>query len=138
MTLKERINMNYAIDRDSNRTLTSILYVLYIIAIFSGGLLAIVALVINYIKRDDVRGSIVESHFTWQIRTFWWYLIWNIIAFVPFLFLFFTGENVDVFAGVALIATTFCLLVVGISWLWIVYRAILGMIRLHDHQPMYQ
>ncbi len=138
MTLKERINMNYAIDRDSNRTLTLILYVLYIIAIFSGGLLAIVALVINYIKRDDVRGSIVESHFTWQIRTFWWYLIWNIIAFVPFLFLFFTGENVDVFAGVALIATTFCLLVVGISWLWIVYRAILGMIRLNDHQPMYQ
>ena len=138
MTLKERINMNYAIDRDSNRTLTLILYVLYIIAIFSGGLLAIVALVINYIKRDDVRGSIVESHFTWQIRTFWWYLIWNIIAFVPFLFSFFTGENVDVFAGVALIATTFCLLVVGISWLWIVYRAILGMIRLNDHQPMYQ
>lgn len=138
MTLKERINMNYAIDRDSNRTLTLILYVLYIIAIFSGGLLAIVALVINYIKRDDVRGSIVESHFTWQIRTFWWYLIWNIIAFVPFLFLFFTGDNVDVFAGVALIATTFCLLVVGISWLWIVYRAILGMIRLNDHQPMYQ
>lgn len=138
MTLKERINMNYAIDRDSNRTLTLILYVLYIIAIFSGGLLAIVALVINYIKRDDVRGSIVESHFTWQIRTFWWYLIWNIIAFVPFLFLFFTGENVDVFAGVALIATTFCLLVVGISWLWIVYRAILGMIRLNDHQAMYQ
>lgn len=138
MTLKERINMNYAIDRDSNRTLTLILYVLYIIAIFSGGLLAIVALVINYIKRDNVRGSIVESHFTWQIRTFWWYLIWNIIAFVPFLFLFFTGENVDVFAGVALIATTFCLLVVGISWLWIVYRAILGMIRLNDHQPMYQ
>lgn len=138
MTLKEMINMNYAIDRDSNRTLTLILYVLYIIAIFSGGLLAIVALVINYIKRDDVRGSIVESHFTWQIRTFWWYLIWNIIAFVPFLFLFFTGENVDVFAGVALIATTFCLLVVGISWLWIVYRAILGMIRLNDHQPMYQ
>ena len=138
MTLKERINMNYAIDRDSNRTLTLILYVLYIIAIFSGGLLAIVALVINYIKRDDVRGSIVESHFTWQIRTFWWYLIWNIIAFVPFLFLFFTGENVDVFADVALIANTFCLLVVGISWLWIVYRAILGMIRLNDHQPMYQ
>ena len=138
MTLKERINMNYAIDRDSNRTLTLILYVLYIITIISGGLLAIVALVINYIKRDDVRGSIVESHFTWQIRTFWWYLIWNIIAFVPFLFLFFTGENVDVFAGVALIATTFCLLVVGISWLWIVYRAILGMIRLNDHQPMYQ
>ena len=36
----------------------------------------------GYIKRDDVRGSIFESHFTWQIRSFWWYLFWNIIAFV--------------------------------------------------------
>lgn len=130
--------MNYSIDQDSNRTLTFILYVLYIVAIFSAGLLAIVALVINYIKRNDVRGSIFESHFTWQIRTFWWYLFWNILAFVPFIFLFFTGDNIDLFAGVALIATTFCLLVVGISWIWIVYRAIRGIIRLNDNQAMYQ
>lgn len=130
--------MNYSIDQDSNRTLTFILYVLYIVAIFSAGLLAIVALVINYIKRNDVRGSIFESHFTWQIRTFWWYLFWNVLAFVPFIFLFFTGNNIDLFAGVALIATTFCLLVVGISWIWIVYRAIRGIIRLNDNQAMYQ
>ncbi len=107
--------MNYSIDKDSNRTLTLILYVLYIIAIFSGGLLAVIALIINYVKRSDVRGSIFESHFTWQIRTFWWYLFWNIIAFIPFFFLFFTGENTDLFAGVALIATTFCLSVIGLS-----------------------
>ena len=125
-------------DSNNSKSLTFILYILYMIAIFSAGILAVIALIINYVKLDSVRGTIYESHFKWQIRTFWWYLIWNIIAFVPFLFLFFTGENVDVFAGVALIATTFCLLVVGISWLWIVYRAILGMIRLNDHQPMYQ
>ncbi|OTG69423.1 hypothetical protein B9T25_02270 [Acinetobacter sp. ANC 4470] len=130
--------MNYSIDQDSNRTLTLVLYVLYIIAIFSGGLLAIIALIINYVKRSDVRGSIFASHFTWQIRTFWWYLFWNIIAFIPFLFLFFTGGNTDLFAGVALIATTFCILVVGISWVWIVYRAIRGIIRLNDNQAMYQ
>ena len=130
--------MNYSIDKDSNRTLTLILYVLYIIAIFSGGLLAVIALIINYVKRSDVRGSIFESHFTWQIRTFWWYLFWNIIAFIPFFFLFFTGENTDLFAGVALIATTFCVTVMGISWIWIVYRAIRGIIRLNDNQPMYQ
>lgn len=93
---------------------------------------------INYIKRDDVRGSIFESHFTWQIRSFWWYLFWNIIAFVPFIFLFFTGENVNAFAGVAIGATTFCLVVVGVSWIWIVYRAIAGIIRLNDNQPMYR
>lgn len=130
--------MNYSVDQDSNRTLTLVLYVLYIIAIFSAGLLAVIALVINYIKRDDVRGSIFESHFTWQIRSFWWYLFWNIIAFVPFIFLFFTGEDVNAFAGVAIGATTFCLVVVGVSWIWIVYRAIAGIIRLNDNQPMYR
>lgn len=130
--------MNYSVDQDSNRTLTLVLYVLYIIAIFSAGLLAVIALVINYIKRDDVRGSIFESHFTWQIRSFWWYLFWNIIAFVPFIFLFFTRENVNAFAGVAIGATTFCLVVVGVSWIWIVYRAIAGIIRLNDNQPMYR
>ncbi len=130
--------MNYSVDQDSNRTLTLVLYVLYIIAILSAGLLAVIALVINYIKRDDVRGSIFESHFTWQIRSFWWYLFWNIIAFVPFIFLFFTGENVNAFAGVAIGATTFCLVVVGVSWIWIVYRAIAGIIRLNDNQPMYR
>ncbi len=50
--------MNYSIDKDPNRTLTLILYVLYIIAIFTGGLLAVIALIINYIKRSDVHGSI--------------------------------------------------------------------------------
>ena len=129
--------MNYSIDKDPNRTLTLILYVLYIIAIFTGGLLAVIALIINYIKRSDVHGSIFESHFTWQIRTFWWYLIWNIIAFVPFLFLFFTGQNPDLFAGVALGASVFCIAVIFVAWVWIVYRAIKGIVRLNDNRPMY-
>lgn len=129
--------MNYSVDQDPNRTLTLILYVLYIIAIFTGGLLAIVALIINYVKRRDVQGSIFESHFKWQIRTFWWYLAWNIIAFIPFLFLFFTGDNPNVFAGVALSAVTFAFAVVFVAWVWIVYRAIRGLIALNDNKPMY-
>ncbi len=47
-----------------------ILYVLYIVAIFSAGILAVIALIINYLKRSDVQGSIFASHFTWQIRSF--------------------------------------------------------------------
>ena len=129
--------MNDSIDKDPNRLLTIILYVLYIVAIFSAGLLAVLALIINYVKRSDVRGSIFESHFTWQIRTFWWYLIWNVIAFVPFLFLFFTGNNANAFAGVAFGASAFCVAVIGLSWLWIVYRAIKGLIRVNDNRPMY-
>lgn len=86
--------MNNSLEQlQSNKTLTLVLYILYIAAIFSAGLLAIVALIINYVKRRDVEGTWLASHFTWQIRTFWWYLFWNIIAFVPFFFLFFTGDN---------------------------------------------
>jgi len=130
--------MNYSVDQDPNRTLTIALYVLYIAAIFSGGLLAVIALIINYVKRSAVQGSIFDSHFTWQIRTFWWYLFWNILAFVPFTFLFFTGENPDAFAGVAFGASAFCLAAVGLSWIWIVYRAIRGIITVNDNQPMYR
>ncbi|MBL8322019.1 MAG: hypothetical protein JNJ93_07095 [Acinetobacter sp.] len=130
--------MNYPADQGSNRTLTIALYLLYIAAIFSGGLLALIALIINYVKRSAVQGTIFESHFTWQIRTFWWYLFWNILVFVPFTFLFFTGENPDAFAGVAFGASAFCLAAVGLSWIWIVYRAIRGIITVNDNQPMYR
>lgn len=130
--------MNYSIDKDSNRTLTIALYILYITAIFTAGLLAVVALIINYVKRRDVQGSIFESHFRWQIRTFWWYLFWNVIAFIPFIFLFFTANKPDAFASVAVGSTAFCLAVVGLSWIWIVYRAIRGIITVNDNRPMYQ
>ena len=128
--------MNYDTHVNNSKTLTFILYILYIVSIFSVGVLAIVALIINYVKMDDVRGTIYESHFRWQIRSFWWYLIWNIIAFVPFLFLFFTGDSANAFAGVALGATVFCLAVVGLSWIWIVYRAIRGLMALNDQKAL--
>lgn len=129
--------MNNSIDQDPNKSLTFVLYLLYIFAIFTAGILAIIALIINYIKRSDVQGSIYESHFTWQIRTFWWYLFWNILAFIPFMFLFFTGDNPDLFAGTALATTSFCFIVMGVAWIWIVYRAIFGLFRWRENKPMY-
>lgn len=128
--------MNNYVDPNNSKSLTLILYILYIVAIFSAGLLAVIALIINYVKLDSVRGTIFESHFKWQIRTFWWYLIWTVLAFVPFLFLFFTGDNVNAFAGVALSATIFCGAVLFFSWGWIVYRAIRGIIALNDNQAL--
>ena len=128
--------MNNYVDPNNSKSLTLILYILYIVAIFSGGIFAVVALVINYVKLDSVRGTIFESHFRWQIRTFWWYLIWTILAFVPYFFLFFTMNNANAFAGVAVSATIFCVVVLFISWVWIVYRAIRGIIALNDNQPL--
>ncbi|MDQ9011810.1 hypothetical protein RFI36_19025 [Acinetobacter gerneri] len=127
--------MNYEQD-SSNKTLTFALYILYIIAIFSAGILAIIALIINYVKMNDVRGTIYESHFKWQINTFWWYLIWNVIAFIPFIFLFFTLDDGVRFTSIAFGATVFCIAVVGLSWVWIVYRAIRGLIALNDNQAV--
>ena len=128
--------MNNYVDPNNSKSLTLILYILYIVAIFSGGIFALVALVINYVKLNSVRGTIFESHFRWQIRTFWWYLIWTILAFVPYFFLFFTMNNANAFAGVAVSATIFCVAVLFISWVWIVYRAIRGIIALNDNQPV--
>lgn len=128
--------MNNYVDPNNSKSLTLILYILYIVAIFSGGIFAIVALVINYVKLDSVRGTIFESHFRWQIRTFWWYLIWTLLAFVPYLFLFLTMDNANAFAGVAVSATIFCVAVLFVSWVWIVYRAIRGIIALNDNQPV--
>ncbi|KAF1025195.1 MAG: hypothetical protein GAK29_02057 [Acinetobacter bereziniae] len=59
-----------------------------------------------------------------------------IIAFIPFLFLFFTMDNANAFAGIALSATIFCGLTLFISWIWIVYRAIRGIIALNDDQAL--
>lgn len=123
-------------DTNNSKSLTFILYILYMLAIFSAGILAVIALIINYVKLDSVRDTIYESHFKWQIRTFWWYLIWNILAFVPFFFLFMTLNNPDTFAGVALAATTFCVAVIFISWIWIVYRAVRGLIVLNEDKPV--
>ena len=123
-------------DSNNSKSLTFILYILYMIAIFSAGILAVIALIINYVKLDSVRGTIYESHFKWQIRTFWWYLIWNILAFVPFFFFFFTLDNPNSFVGVAFAGTTFCVAVIFISWIWIVYRAVRGLIVLNEDKPV--
>ena len=121
----------------SAKTLTLILYILYILGIFTAGILAVIALIINYVKRSDMDGTWLASHFTWQIKTFWWYLIWNIIAIIPFTFLIFTENNPDLFAGVALTTFTIWVVIAVVSWIWIVYRAIKGLLYLNDNKAIY-
>ena len=128
--------MNQYVDPNNSKSMTLILYVLYILAIFTAGILAVVALIINYVKLDSVRGTIFESHFKWQIRTFWWYLIWTVVAFLPFIFLLFSTDSANVFTGVAIGGLIFCMATLFISWVWVVYRAIRGIIALNDNQAL--
>jgi len=64
---------------DSLKTLTTVIYGLYALSMFAG-ISAVVAIVLNYIKVDDARGTWLESHFSWQIRTFWWSVLWAVVG----------------------------------------------------------
>lgn len=101
----------------SAKTLTAVIYALYA-ASFLVGLSAIVAIIINYVKSDDVRGTFLESHFRWQIRTFWFGLLWGIIGGITSLILI---------GWLVLLANA----------VWIIYRLVIGWVNLNDNKPMY-
>lgn len=94
------------------RNLTLIIYALYILSMF-GGITALVAIIINYIKRDEVRGTYLESHFEWQIRTFWWGFVGVALSFL-------------------LMAILVGFVTIVIVSVWILYRLIKGLLALND------
>ena len=104
---------------DQERSLKNIATAVYALqaAGFFVGLTWIVAVVVNYVKRDDVRGTWLESHFSWQIRTFWWGLLWGVIGGV--LLLVLVGY-------VVLVADT----------VWIIYRIVKGWLRLAERREI--
>lgn len=93
-----------------------------VIGSFVGSAPSIVAVVLNYLKRRDARGTWLESHYRWQIRTFWYALLWLVLAAL----LFFTLVGIPITFGI-LIALT----------LWLIYRILRGWLRLVDRRPMY-
>jgi len=98
---------------DPARNLAVVVYILQGLSFFLGGITGLVGVIINYVKQDDVRGTWVESHFRWQIRTFWIGLLWTVIGFVT----------------TFLIVGWFILL--GIS-IWVIYRIVKGALALND------
>lgn len=105
---------------DRLRKITLLDYLLHIVGLlFSAGLLSVVALIINYIKRDDANGTIYRSHMDWMISSFWWTLFWVVITFIPTMAL-----------------TVFSFGLLGFLFLvpcfWFLYRMIKGLLRLMD------
>jgi len=92
-----------------------------VVTAFVSGWPSIIAVIINYAKRDETRGTYLESHFRWQIRTFWFALLWVIIAML--LALTFIGIPV-------------ALVVAWVAGLWVLYRIARGLLRLLDDKPM--
>ncbi|SEP31888.1 hypothetical protein [Nitrosovibrio sp. Nv6] len=92
-----------------------------IITTFLTGWPSIIAVILNYVKRSDVRGTYLDSHFGWQIRTFWYTLFWLVIAAM----LFATVIGI-IFAYI---------LAVG-AGVWVIYRIVRGWTALNDSNPM--
>lgn len=87
---------------------------------------SIIAVIINYVKRGDARGTWLESHFGWQIRTFWYALLWALlVAIVSIVLVPALGLGLLTWpAGM------------GLLGLWAIYRIARGWLRLKDHLPM--
>ena len=96
-----------------------------IVGAFIFGIPSIVAVVMNYVKRSEARGTYLESHFSWQLRTFWFAALWTAIAFV------LSGPLMLIVVGFF----TFALAVFLIG-VWIIYRVARGWLRLKDAQPI--
>jgi uncharacterized membrane protein len=96
-----------------------------IVGSFVFGLPSIIAVIMNYARRAEVRGTFLESHFRWQIRTFWFALLWALVILALSL-------------PLMLIIVGFYTLALG--WLllgiWVIYRIIRGWLALRDHQPV--
>jgi uncharacterized membrane protein len=85
---------------------------------------SIIAVILNYVKRDEARGTWLESHFRWQLRTFWFGALWVGLC----------GLFVILTLGIGLLIAW---LPFGIISLWFIYRIARGWIALRDGRPMY-
>jgi uncharacterized membrane protein len=97
-----------------------------IVLTFVASIPSIIAVIMNYARRSDVRGTFLESHFTWQIRTFWFTLLWVVV--------------------IAAVSLPLMLILVGFAtwWIgavllavWVIYRVARGWFALRDRRPMY-
>ena len=101
--------------------ITGLITAALIVTAFLTGWPSIVAVIMNYVKRGEAAGTILESHFSWQLRTFWFALLWVVIGWLMIVTI------IGVVIGVPL------LLGVGI---WVLYRITRGWINLANRKPM--
>lgn len=115
-------------------TITHVIYALHALSVLIGltstatvvgafvfGLPSIVAVILNYVKRSEARGTFLESHFRWQIRTFWYALLWSVLAVLSFVTIIGIPIGIVIFFG---------------AGIWVIYRVVRGWLALKDGRPM--
>jgi uncharacterized membrane protein len=93
----------------------------FIVTAFLAGWPSIIAVILNYVKRGDAAGTFLESHFSWQIRTFWLALMWAAIGLLAF---------------VSLIGIPIAWVIWAGTGLWVLYRIARGWVALFDRRAL--
>jgi uncharacterized membrane protein len=104
------------VDEKHLSTVATVVYALQAAGFFVG-ITWLVAVIVDYVKKDDAAGTWLESHYRWQIRTFWWGLLWGVIGGV-----------------LSLIVIGF--LVLAADAIWIIYRIVKGWLRLSERRAV--
>ena len=92
-----------------------------IVTAFLTGWPSIIAVALNYATRHDVRGTFLESHYRWQIRTFWFAVLWCVIAWMLI---------------VTIILIPFAFVIFAVTGVWVLYRIARGWLALNDDRPI--
>jgi uncharacterized membrane protein len=103
--------------QQSLKNVATLCYALYALSLLGFGITAVVAIVLDYIKRDEAHGTWLMSHFRWQIRTFWYMLLWTVVGAITFI----------VVIG---------WVILGVACIWFIYRIAKGWLNLNDNKPM--
>ena len=101
--------------------LTGLLSSALIVTAFLSGWPSIIAVILNYVKRSDVRGTWLDSHFSWQIRTFWYALLWLVIGGILF---------------VTVVGIPFAIVLWLATGIWVLYRIIRGWLALSSRRAL--
>jgi uncharacterized membrane protein len=114
---------------------THVIYALHALSALTGatvvlgficGVPSIVAVIMNYARLAATRGTFLESHFRWQIRTFWFAILWAVVIVAV------TLPLTIVLIGIPMMMVGFAALMI-----WIIYRVVRGWLALRDRRPMY-
>jgi len=90
------------------------------------GIVGIAGVIVAYVKRDDARGTWVESHLRWLIRTFWYSLLWGVIGGIIFVLLFI----------VFLLGPVLAFAIWAAASIWVIYRVIRGYLLFNQSKPI--
>jgi uncharacterized membrane protein len=126
VSLTRRNGMNQQIILDHKlQSLKNLAFWLYVFhgtsLVFSLGAFSWIPLIVSYLKRDDAAGTFVYSHHSWQIRSFWWYVVWMVVGGALF---------------ATLIGIPLAWVVWTAAWVWKAYRLIKGMLYLNENRIM--